>query len=179
MPAILTITVSRLVFSMRAARLRTKARQSGQNYNAGQEWSLLSSSPESHRGEGEDEIQAQQMRVAPETSSSPFMMESESDDMGEMGQQSISVKVQKRARGMQPGQSELEAGEALLGRESTQIVPQSGHQHGSTFEPPELEWTSADWLGVPAIMEASSWSPDTPVQRSGFKWPVPNIRTSR
>ena len=174
MPAILTITVSRLVFSMRAARLRTKARQSGQSY--------LSSSPESHNGEGEDETQFQQTRVVPEASYSPAMMDLKSRDKGEMRQPFISVKNPRPARAMQPGQSEVEAGESLFGRGSTRIGPQSGRQHDSTFEPPEPEWTSAEWLGVAppvGIMEASRWSPDTPVQRPLFKWPGPDTRTSR
>lgn len=163
MPVILTVTVSRLVFSMRAARRRSQVRQSGQDHNARQGWDPLSSHAEARRGGGEGDIQFQVMEGVNEDSYSSTMVDSESGDEDEMGLRPIAVGIPRCARGMQPSQSEVEAEERLLGRDSTRPVPHSGHQ----------QWTSAEWLGPPSgRTETSRWSPDTPVQRfSGFKWP--------
>lgn len=99
MPVILTIAVSRLVFSMRAARARSKARQPSQDYEASQGWKRLSSAAvsrtggeeeeirlsgaaESHRDDGEEENRYPEMRGIPEARYSPAM-DSESGDEDE------------------------------------------------------------------------------------------------
>lgn len=100
MPVILTIAVSRLVFSMRAARARSKARHSIQDSKASQGWKRLSSAAvshtsgegeeirlssaaESHRDDAEEEIRYSEIRGVPEARYSP-VTDSESGDEDEM-----------------------------------------------------------------------------------------------
>jgi hypothetical protein len=175
MPVVLTIAVSRLVFSMRDARLRTIARQYGKEYQAHQGWTSLFSTGESHNGEGEDEVLLRNMPDAPKTARSPASTDSGSDDEDEKGRPSITLNISERATG------EIEKGEGLLGRERTRAAPRTewraGRERGSTFKPPELKWTAMEWFGTPShVMESvSQWSPDTPVRRwFPFKWTMFN-----
>lgn len=175
MPVVLTTAVSRLVFSMRAARHRSIARQSGRKYKTSKGWQSLA---ESHGGESEDGILIEDRQEVPRARYSTTTVDSDSGNEGETSQPAMSRKIPNSTTRREPNPSEVEAGESLLGRESTRVVSQSeceaDHQRGSTLEPPELEWGSTGSFRAPALVvgEISCWSPDTPVQRVPFKWPA-------
>jgi len=165
MPVVLTIVVSRLEFSWRAARLHTIARRFGNDHSARQGWQSPFGTAESQSGEGKEFEFQDRQEASFEDIHSITLLDSDSDDESQ-----LLHKIPMRAMEEQRDKSEVEAGE--LGRENTRVASQSGHQRDSTLRLPELRLMS---IGTPSVAAEpiSVWSPDTPVKRwNGFKWPI-------